>query len=234
MLTDNKNGKLYKIEWSIKDGMLLASDNYKLKYQVKVDTQELGYDSKNEIKANSEVVLTYDEKHSEEIIQNNVLGEVVKIDPVIQKENIIIIEKVDDFGNPLARSNFDIKSNVGITNYKKEYSEDGQTWTTTYNDKVTFFKLSGLYDYQYTIYESKVPTDYIGIEEFIINFENKEGYTNTIKVTNEKEGIGSTDIIEDPGVQPPKTNAEDNYLIIAITSITGLLLLLTYKKELFN
>lgn len=224
----NTNGKLYKIEWSIKEGMLVASDNYKLTYKVKVDTQEEGYDTKNKIEANTKVVLTYDEVKNNEVQQVDVLGEVIKIDPVIQKENIIIIEKIDEEGNPLTGSNFDIKSSEGTTNYKKEYSVDGINWTTTYNDKVSFFRLSGLYDYEYVIYESLVPENYIGTEEFTIDYTNQEGQTTTLKVTNETDGTGSTEIL------PPDTNTEGNYLIVLITSITFLLLVISLKKEILN
>lgn len=225
---DNTNGKLYKIEWSIKEGMLVASDNYKLTYKVRVDTQEKGYNSNNNLEANSQVILTYDEGKNNQLQQTNVIGEVVKIDPVTQKENIIIIEKIDEEGNPLTGANFDIKSETGLINYKKEYSIDGINWTSTYNDKVTYFRLSGLYDYEYVVYESTVPKDYLGTEDITIDFINKEGQTTKIKVTNEKEGTGSTEIL------PPDTNTEDIYLIPVITSLTLLLLVVSLKKEILN
>lgn len=226
--SENTNGKLYKIEWSIKEGMLVASDNYKLTYKVRVDTQEKGYNSNNPLEANSQVILTYDEGKNNQLQQTNVIGEVVKIDPVTQKENIIIIEKIDEEGNPLTGANFDIKSETGLINYKKEYSIDGINWTSTYNDKVTYFRLSGLYDYEYVVYESTVPKDYLGTEDITIDFINKEGQTTKIKVTNEKEGTGSTEIL------PPDTNTEEMYLIPVITSLTLLLLVVSLKKEILN
>lgn len=226
---ENTNGKLYKIEWSIKEGMLVASDNYKLTYKVKVDTQEKGYNSNNPLEANSKVVLTYDEDKNNQLQQKDILGEVVKIDPVNQKENIIIIEKVDEEGKPVTGSNFDIKSEVGIKNYKKEYSIDGKNWTSEYSDKVTFFKLSGLYDYKYVIYESVVPENYIGSEEFIINFENQEGKTTKLKITNEKEGTGKTEITEE--ILPPKTSVDKNYLLIDLTTIALIVILLSITKK---
>ena len=42
-ITGNENGDIYKITWKVRDGMLLASDNYYLEYKVKIDTDEPGF-----------------------------------------------------------------------------------------------------------------------------------------------------------------------------------------------
>ncbi|MBQ3108017.1 MAG: LPXTG cell wall anchor domain-containing protein, partial [Clostridia bacterium] len=48
----NSNGDIHKIIWKVKDGALLASDQYSMKYIVKVDTEEEGFQYDTEYVSN--------------------------------------------------------------------------------------------------------------------------------------------------------------------------------------
>ena len=55
----NTSGEIYLLTWYVKDGPLLRSDNYSLKYEVTVDTAEEGYVAGKDYPANGYTDLTY-------------------------------------------------------------------------------------------------------------------------------------------------------------------------------
>ncbi len=55
----NMSGDVYLLTWYVKDGALLRSDNYSLKYEVTVDTAEEGFVSGTNYPANGYTDLTY-------------------------------------------------------------------------------------------------------------------------------------------------------------------------------
>lgn len=204
-INSNTNGDIYKITWTITN-YLHSWDKYQLTYRVKVDNQESNFISKKEYNANGETTLTYDIVEIAEIdvdgiteIQEKIIKEKVKynitVPKVSQKENIIIITKKDEEENLISGADFEIASTEGTNQIVKEYSIDGINWTITNTDnKATYFKFSGMYDYEYIIKETKTPKGYIKDEnEIQINFDNKEGRTENQTVINiKKDSIPQT------------------------------------------
>lgn len=183
----NTNGDIYKITWTITD-YLRSWDKYELNYRVKVDTQEYGFISKQEYKANGTTTLTYDRISitetnigNETITEETTLEKDVKYNIVVptvsQEQNIITITKTDEEGNLLAGADFDITTNEGMNQIVKEYSIDGINWTTTNLDnKATYFRFSGMYDFKYEIKETITPEGYLSDEEnLVLDFTNQEG-----------------------------------------------------------
>lgn len=187
-ISSNSNEDIYKIEWKITD-YLRSWDSYKLTYKVNLDTQENGFESNKEYNANGESIeLTYqtsstDKDNNIEIDENIILGTVNRNDLTSQKENIIIIKKIDENGNLLKGADFDL-----VTDYKytKEYSIDGENWTTTNDGSAVYFRFSGLYNYKFTVVESKTPNGYDKAKNIEIDFTNSEGKIENIEVINEK------------------------------------------------
>ena len=190
-IQNNTNGKIYKIVWHIQDGILHAYDQYQLSYKVKVDTQEDGFISDKNYKANGITTLIYDkiEKNpetEEPMITQNEYN--IKVPEVSQKENILIITKKDELGNLLPSADFSITSTKnGNNQIKKEYSVDGINWTNTNNkNNAVYFRFSGLYDFDYKLTEIKTPKDYVKFEDTVIDFINIEGVTLEKNIINEK------------------------------------------------
>ncbi len=193
-LSGNINGDIYKITWNITE-YLRSWDKYQLTYRVKVDTQEDGFVSDYEYRANGNVLLTYDiietttdgnGEETETTIAENVNGIVDLKDFVSQKENIILVTKTDDDGKLLSGSDFEIKSDDGDKQIVKEYSLDGINYTKdNSNYDAVYFRFSGLYDYNYILSETVVPDNYIIAKDMEFNFYNLEGITKEVTVVNE-------------------------------------------------
>jgi len=225
----NSNGDIYKITWSI-DGYLRSWDKFKLNYKVKVDTQEKDFVSGYEYKANGITTLTYDIIEFSNVWDNGELTTVEKIIeedvvtnievPVVsQIENVVVITKTDENGELLEGADFDITSNDGVNQIIKEYSIDGVNWTTTNEfGKATYFRFSGLYDFEYVISETKTPDGYFTIGDITYNFDNIEDKMVSETVVNRRKDL------------VPKTYNGVNYkkginmslLCLAGMSVTGL------------
>jgi len=182
----NTNGDIYKITWRHTE-KYNDEDRLELSYKVKVDTQEEGFVSDIEYKANGKTTLTYDVVEigpdGQKDIATNVVYD-IKVPTIKQKENTIVITKTDDDGNLLKGSDFNIVSEKGLKQVKKEYSTDGKTWSET-NNQATYFKFSGLYDYEYVIEEHKTPEGYQNNEEELTyDFINQEGQNKETEVVN--------------------------------------------------
>lgn len=189
----NTNGDIYKITWYLKD-KFKHSDKYELSYKVKVDTQEEGFVSEELYKANGETTLTYDVietgPNGETTIAEDVIFN-IDVPTVSQKENVIVVTKKDEENNLLKGSDFNLISEDGLNQVKKEYSVDGQNWTSENNDnKATYFKFSGLYDYNYEIKETIIPENYEeNTSNIIHDLTNLEGQIkNNEVVNNHKKG----------------------------------------------
>ena len=199
-INGNTNGDIYKITWYI-DGYLRSWDKYELNYKVKVDTQEKDFISDNEYKANGITTLVYDKvktyytetdtgsSFNETIIEEDVLYN-IEVPTVSQIQNTIVITKTNEDGDLLEGADFDITSNEGTNQIVKEYSTDGITWTKdNTNNKATYFRFTGLYDFKYTIKETTTPNGYITIEDIEYNFDNIENKMVEDKIINRTKDL---------------------------------------------
>ena len=62
----NENGDIYKLTWYVKDGAMLRADNYRLAYEVTVDTAEEGFEYEVDYPANGNTDLTYTDENGYE------------------------------------------------------------------------------------------------------------------------------------------------------------------------
>ena len=62
----NTNGDIYKLTWYVKDGAMLRADNYRLAYEVTVDTAEEGFEYSNDYPANGNTDLWYTDENDNE------------------------------------------------------------------------------------------------------------------------------------------------------------------------
>ena len=73
----NTNGDIYKLTWNVKDGALLRSDNYKLTYEVVVDTEEKGFTYGQEVPSNGNTDIHYTDAEGNEVTEDIVVPNVV-------------------------------------------------------------------------------------------------------------------------------------------------------------
>ena len=190
-LNNNTNGDIYEIKWEISE-YLRSWDKFELSYKVKVDTQEENFESNKDYKANGKTTLIYDvvsksNINSEETIIEEDVEYDIEVPTVKQEENVVIIKKTDEEGNALDGADFELEENDGTVNYKKEYSVDGETWTSTNEgNKAIYFKFSGMYDYIYNINETLTPNQYVTASGKIISFINQEGIFKYYEIQNER------------------------------------------------
>lgn len=187
-LVNNTNNKIYKITWNITDGILHSYDQYQLSYRVKVDTQENDFESGKNYKANGITTLTYDKLQKEATEEEPTIIASkfnIKVPEVSQKENIIIITKKDNKNNLLPGADFDISSENN-SSIVKEYSKDGINWTkNNTNNEATYFRFSGLYDFNYVLEETKTPENFIKHDNKIYDFTNLENQYIENTIINE-------------------------------------------------
>lgn len=198
----NTNGNIYRITLTVND-KLTSLDKYTITYRVKVDTQENGFVSNQEYVANGKTTLNYSEYEFEYknektedgsnkiVVEEKEIGKYsndIIVPLVKQHENIVIIKKIDETGNLLSGADFEIISNNGIKQVIKYYSVDGNTWSlTNLDNKATYFKFVGLYDYNYSIKETKTPNTYYQLDDnLIFNFTNLENQEEKKDVENEQ------------------------------------------------
>ena len=62
----NTSGDIYKLTWYVKDGAMVRSDTYSLKYEVTVDAAEEGFDYNTEYPANGNTDLNYTDENGDE------------------------------------------------------------------------------------------------------------------------------------------------------------------------
>lgn len=223
-LNNNEVGDIYEITWNMVE-YLRSWDKFNLSYKVLVDNQEPTFVSNTEYKANGKTTLIYDviSKSSleaeESIIEENVKYD-IKVPTVKQIENIVIIEKIDENENPLEKADFNIKEEVGIQHVKKEYSVDGENWTTTNEDnKATYFKYSGLYNYSYTFEETEVPEGFKKASNKLVELTQSEGQIKIIKIVNQKIEISNENKDPEDVLTPPHTGVEETieFRLIPVT-----------------
>ncbi|MBR5537111.1 MAG: VWA domain-containing protein [Clostridia bacterium] len=65
-VSGNTSGDIYKLTWYVKDGAMLRSDTYSLKYDVIVDTAENGFVADTELPANGNTDLFYKDENGED------------------------------------------------------------------------------------------------------------------------------------------------------------------------
>ncbi len=84
----NENGDIYKLTWYIKDGALLRSDNYKIVYEVEVDTDEKDYVIGTDYPANGNTDLTYEDPTGKNIINKIVVPKVKTIPTSVSVQKV--------------------------------------------------------------------------------------------------------------------------------------------------
>ena len=75
----NTSGDIYLLTWYVKDGALLRSDNYKLVYEVFLDTDEEGFVFGTDYPANGNTSIHYNGKHTNTIKVPNVTSTTISI-----------------------------------------------------------------------------------------------------------------------------------------------------------
>lgn len=107
----NASGDIYKLTWYVKDGAMLRSDNYKLSYEVTVDTKETGFEYYVDYPANGATELTYTDERSND--QTNDI-DVPDVDAEITTATLQV-KKVNENGAPLAGAVFEVFAVDGDT-----------------------------------------------------------------------------------------------------------------------
>ena len=85
----NISGDIYKLTWYVKDGALLRSDNYKLVYEVTVDTAENGFEYGVDYPANGETNITYTDETPKKVTVNI---KVPNVTPEVPKKTTVSFE----------------------------------------------------------------------------------------------------------------------------------------------
>lgn len=230
-ISTNTNGDIYKIEWKITD-FLRSWDSYKLSYKITLDTQENGFESNKKYNANGDSIeLTYqtattDKNNNIEVDKNTILGDLNRNDLTAQKENVIVIKKVDDNGHLLKGADFELITDY---NYIKEYSVDGEVWTTKNDGNAVYFRFSGLYNNKFIIVETKTPNGYDKNKNIEIDFTNSEGKIENIEIINTK-------IILPPhtGVEADSNNFDGALCLIMIIIMFSIKQFISNKKTSLN
>ena len=157
----NASGDIYKLTWYVKDGAMLRSDTYSLKYEVIVDTAEKGFVANTDYPANGNTDLHYTDENGED---QTVIIEVPPVDAEIP-EGDIVVKKVDENGKPLTGAAFELFDAEG---------ESLGEYTVNENGQIVFKDLKAG---TYKLVETKTPAGYIGISEpiyFEVVFVNGE------------------------------------------------------------
>ena len=144
----NTSGDIYKLTWYVKDGAMLRSDTYSLKYEVTVDTAEEGFEYNKEYPANGNTDLHYRDENGTEKTKEI---EVPPVDGVKDTVDEIVIHKVDTNGNALNGAKFALYSGDTLIG---EYAVEG--------GKVSFKNLK---PGTYKLVETVAPNGYIGVSE---------------------------------------------------------------------
>lgn len=150
----NESGDIYKLTWYVKDGAMLRSDNYRLSYNVTVDTKETGFVYFTDYPSNGNTDLTYKDENGDEhtspIKVPNVNAERPKTD--------LTIQKVDENGASLAGASFELLAVEG-----EEKTSVG-TYTVDENGALT---IPDLYFGDYQLVEIAAPEGYVPAAEMI-------------------------------------------------------------------
>ena len=144
----NTSGDIYKLTWYVKDGAMLRSDTYSLKYEVTVDTAEKGFEYNKEYPANGNTDLHYTDENGKDKTKEI---EVPPVDGVKDTVDEIVIHKVDTNGNALNGAKFALYSGDTLIG---EYAVEG--------GKVSFKNLK---PGTYKLVETVAPNGYIGVSE---------------------------------------------------------------------
>ena len=148
-VADNTSGDIYKLTWYVKDGAMLRSDTYSLKYEVIVDTAEEGFEYNKEYPANGNTDLHYKDENGEE---KEKPIEVPPVDGVKTTVDEIVINKIDNNGNPLSGAKFALYSGETLIG-EYEVSADGKV------------AIENLKPGTYKLVETVAPNGYTGVSE---------------------------------------------------------------------
>lgn len=112
----NEHGDIYKLTWYVKDDAMLRSDNYKLSYEVTVDTKETGFVYGTDYPANGTTELTYKNENDESCTNPIEVPDV----NAEQATTELYVKKVNENGESLTGAEFELlavnaesKSSIG-------------------------------------------------------------------------------------------------------------------------
>jgi len=105
-VTGNTSGDIYKLTWNLKDGAMLRSDDFRLSYEVTVDTKEAGFVYETDYPANGNTSIEYKDDKGE------TKGNDIDVPDVnaIQLNAQIPLQKVGENGEALTGAEFNVYS----------------------------------------------------------------------------------------------------------------------------
>ena len=147
----NTSGDIYKLTWYLKDGALLRSDDFRLSYEVTVDTKEAGFVYEKDYPANGNTFIEYKDDEGKD------KGNDIEVPDVnaFRVTAALNIHKVNDAGAPLAGAEFEVrdaKTNAVIT-----------TGTTDAKGNLTLELEAG----DHILVETKAPAGYMVASEAV-------------------------------------------------------------------
>jgi hypothetical protein len=191
----NTSGDIYKLTWYVKDGALLRSDNYKLVYEVEVDTAEYGFKYGKDYPANGFTDLHYIDVNGDK--QTNE----IKVPNIISITGTVTLKKVDENGKLISGAVFEL--------YKIENGTEALIGTYKLdNGKIA---INNLAVGSYKLVETKAPKGYIGIDEpmYFEIIRNKAGKLE-VKIAYELEFPATAFEISNNITSIAPTNAATN------------------------
>jgi len=152
----NKSGDIYKLTWYVKDGAMLRADNYRLYYEVTVDTAEEGFEYDTELPANGNTDLHYKDENGKE--QTNPI-EVPDVDaPYVPDPTAELqLVKVDEGGFEILGAEFELFVVNGTE----------KTFVSRYFGDSTY-RITGLKAGTYELVETVAPTGYLTMSDPVI------------------------------------------------------------------
>ena len=126
--------------------------------------------------------------------ENNVITIKVKNEPIITGKYNVVLRKVDENGNRLLGSEFEMKA-VGSEEWKKYNLVNGEV--KLYDEDIELYSTDDI-ELFYNIKETKVPAGYMGIEETVIQkiakVEKNGNRYNISEITEAPEEEGNSNV----------------------------------------
>jgi len=146
----NTSGDIYKLTWYLKDGAMLRSDDFRLSYEVTVDTKEAGFEYEKDYPANGETFIEYKDD------EGNEKGNDIDVPDVngIRVATTLSVKKVNENGKALAGAEFEVRDLNGNV---------VATGTSDANGELTLTLEAG----DHLLVETKAPAGYLTIAKAV-------------------------------------------------------------------